>query len=79
MTEEQVVERFKAYLSHRMSEATQIEIRSVRPIVGGASRQTFGMTLNVQTQGTHSSRQVILRRELESGIIETRTRTEWEA
>lgn len=79
MTEEQVVEKFKAYLSHRMPEATRIEIDSVRPIVGGASRQTFSMQLNVLTREARSSRQVILRREFESGIIDTKTRTEWEA
>jgi len=79
MTEEQVVDRFKAYLSHRMPEATLIEIDSLRPIVGGASRQTFGMQLNVQTRDTRSSRQIVLRREFESGIIDTKTRTEWEA
>jgi len=79
MTEERVADQFKAYISHRMPEATRIEINSVRPIVGGASRQTFSIQLNVQTKDTQISRQVILRREFESGIIDTKTRTEWEA
>jgi aminoglycoside phosphotransferase (APT) family kinase protein len=79
MKEADVAKQFEAYVAHRMPEASRIEINSVLPIVSGASRQTFSMQLNVQTEVTKTSRHVILRREFESGIIDTKTRTEWEA
>ena len=79
MTEEEMVERFKVYLSHQMPDATNIGIDSVRSIVGGASRQTFSMKLNITYRDAEVLKRVILRREFESGIIDTRVRTEWDA
>jgi aminoglycoside phosphotransferase (APT) family kinase protein len=79
MKEADVATQFEAYAAHRMPEAIRIEISSVRPIVSGASRQTFSMQMIVHTQDSKTSRHVILRRELENGIIDTTTRTEWEA
>jgi len=79
MTEEKVVEQFKAYVSHRLPDAENIDIGFIAPIFGGASRQTFRIELNYSTNDEPVSRRVILRREFESGIIETKTTTEWDA
>jgi len=79
MTEEKVVEQFKAYVSHRLPDAENIDIGFIAPIFGGASRQTFRIELNYSINGEPVSRRVILRREFESGIIETKTTTEWDA
>lgn len=79
MKETDVAKRFEAYAAHRIPDASRIEISSVRPIVGGASRQTFSLQLNVRANDTETTRQVILRRELENGIIDTKTKTEWDA
>jgi len=51
----------------------------VNPIFGGASRQTFSLELNYVMQGKPVSERVILRREFESGIIETSVNTEFDA
>ena len=79
MTQEQIVEKFKDYVAHRIPDATLIEIKDVRPIFGGASRETTAMELEITRETGKSSRKVILRREFDLGIIETETRTEWEA
>jgi len=79
MTEEELVEKFKGYLSHQLPDAMNIEIDSVRTIVGGGSRQTFSVKLKITYRDTEVLKRVILRRESESGIIETRVRTEWDA
>ena len=79
MTEEEMVERFKVYLSDQMPDATNMEIDSVSSIVGGASRQTFSMKLNITYKDTEVLKRAILRREFESGIIDTKVRTEWDA
>ena len=79
MTEEQVVQQFKAFLAHRIPDASRIEIKNVRPIFGGASRETFAMEMEITQKTSKISRQIILRREFDLGIIETETKTEWEA
>ena len=79
MTEEQIVEQFKAFLAYRVPDASRIEIRNVRPIFGGASRETFAMEIEITQKTSKISRKIILRREFDSGIIETETRTEWDA
>jgi hypothetical protein len=40
MTQQELVDRFKAYVAHRLPEAQKIEIGQVNPIFGGASRET---------------------------------------
>jgi aminoglycoside phosphotransferase (APT) family kinase protein len=79
MNQEEIITKFKAFLEHRVPGATLIEIRDVRPIFGGASRETFAMELVITRKTAKISRKIILRREFDQGIIETETRTEWEA
>ena len=79
MHQEQVIEQFKAFLKHRNPDATRIDIDSLRSIYGGASRQTFAMEIKLFGQAETLSRKVILRREFEAGVIDTKTRTEWDA
>ncbi len=79
MKEEALIARFKDYVAHKFPAASDIDIGLFRMIVGGASRQTFRLELNYTLHGERLSRRLILRREFDSGIIDTRTRTEWEA
>ena len=79
MTEEQVMEQFKAFMAHQVPDASHIEIRDIRPIFGGASRETFAMEIIITQKTSKISRRIILRREFDSGIIETQTKTEWDA
>jgi len=79
MTKEQIVEKFKAYVAHKLPDARNIDFGHFIQIFGGASRQTFRVELNYTIDGEQKSRLVILRCEFSSGIIETNTRTEWEA
>ena len=79
MSQEEVVQGFKNFLVHRIPDAISIEIKNVRPIFGGASRETFAMELEITQKTSKISRKIILRREFNQGIIETQTRTEWDA
>lgn len=79
MSDEQIIEQFKEFLWSRIPDATRIEIRSVQRIFGGASRQTYTMELEITKKTSTISRSVILRREFEKGIVETDTKTEWDA
>ena len=79
MSDEKVIEQFKAYAAYRMPEAKKIEIGFMTPIFGGASRQTFRIELKCTVDNKPVVNRMILRREFESGIIETKTITEWEA
>lgn len=79
MHQEQMVEQFKAFLKDRNPDATRVDIDSVRSVYGGASRQTVAMEIKISGKTETVSRKVILRRELETGIIDTETRTEWDA
>ena len=79
MTETEIAEKFKSYVSYRLPEARNIDIGFISPIFGGASRLTFRIELNYTMDGKQNSQRVILRREVETGIIDTKSRTEWEA
>jgi aminoglycoside phosphotransferase (APT) family kinase protein len=79
MTEEEMIEQFKLYVSEKMPDAKDVGIGLVNPIFGGASRQTYSLELNYTLQGKPVSQRVILRREFESGIIETSVDTEFAA
>jgi aminoglycoside phosphotransferase (APT) family kinase protein len=79
MNQEQVVEQFKAFLAYQIPDATRIDIDSVRSIYGGASRQTFAMEIKIFKKAATLLKKVVLRREIEAGVINTRTRTEWDA
>lgn len=79
MTETETAEQFKRYVAYRLPEAMNIDIPFISTVFGGASRQTFRIELNYTIGGKEHSQRVILRREIETGIIDTKTTTEWEA
>lgn len=79
MTETELIESFKAYVASQMPDAENFEIGLVNPIFGGASRQTFSLELNYTRKGEAVSQRIILRREFESGIIQTSINTEFDA
>lgn len=51
MTMEQIVEKFKAYVAHKLPDARNIGFGHFIPIFGGASRQTFKNLANSETLG----------------------------
>jgi aminoglycoside phosphotransferase (APT) family kinase protein len=79
MLKNEIADRFKAYVSHKIRDAQNIEIGTVNKIFGGASRETFSIGLNYKLKAEEVSQRVILRREFEDGIIETDTTTEFNA
>ena len=79
MFESDVPERFKSYVIHRMPEASDVEVNLVGQIFGGASRQTYSLELKYTLKGEQRSRRVILRREAETGLIDTNTAHEYKA
>ncbi|MEW6443242.1 MAG: phosphotransferase family protein [bacterium] len=79
MTAQELAQRFCAYLAHRLPDARDIRVPLVNPIFGGASRETFSMELSYRTLLEPVSQRVILRREFESGIIDTSIATEYKA
>ncbi len=79
MTETEVAEKFRAYVSYRLPEASNIDVHFVSTVFGGASRLTFRIGLSYTLGGKEHAHRVILRREIETGILDTKTTTEWEA
>lgn len=79
MTGTELVQRLKAYVATRLPEARDVEIPLVNPIFGGASRETFSVELQYKLGGKPVSQRLIVRREVETGIIETSIRTEYTA
>lgn len=77
MSDHDVTQGFIAYVAHRLPEAKNIEILLVNPIFGGASRETFSVEVKYVIRGETVSQRLIVRRECETGIIETSIRTEY--
>lgn len=72
MYENEFPERFKTYVSHRITDAVEINVQFIEPIYGGASQQTYRIGLSYKTPLNEMiSQRVILKREFESGLIDT--------
>ncbi|MGH7896908.1 MAG: phosphotransferase family protein [Candidatus Binatia bacterium] len=72
-------ERFAAYLAEREPALSNVEVTSVERIYGGASRETYRLTVRALENGERSERHLILRRDPESSLIETDRATEYHA
>jgi len=72
-------ERFAAYLAHRWPQASEVSVAGVQRIYGGASRETYRLTVRFVERGCKTEQRLILRRDPESSLIETDRATEYEA
>lgn len=79
MSDTDIGERFKAYVTHRLSDARDIRVDGVEQIFGGASRETYRFDLGYRLGGETISQGVVLRRDPESGagLIDTQANTEY--
>lgn len=78
---QQVAQRLGAYLKHRMPEARDLEVASISRIHGGASRETYRVRVKWTESGAGKSRErgMVLRREPEACLLETRSEIEYRA
>ena len=71
--------RFAAYLQHRWPQASSVEVETLERIYGGASRETYRVTVRTIEGGRESEQRLILRRDPPSSLIETDRATEYRA
>jgi len=72
-------DQFAEYVTHQMPMAKDISIEDILQIHGGASRQTYSLTLKYSQRREHLKRRIVLRREFKTGLIETESATEYNA
>jgi aminoglycoside phosphotransferase (APT) family kinase protein len=71
--------RFAAYLRDRWPQASSVEVEAFERVHGGASRETYRVTVST-IEGTRRTKQrLILRRDPPSSLIETDRETEYRA
>ena len=71
--------RLAAYAARRMPAASDVEVRDLSRISGGASRQTYRFRLTWSEGGAPRERRMILRRDPPVSLIDTERRIEFEA
>lgn len=76
---EEIAEKFAAYLSHKMPQASAMVVEGISRIHGGASRETYRLTARWQEGGKEVSRPLILRRDPVASLIETERDLEFNA
>jgi len=67
------------YLGHHMSHAEGLKVSEVRRFHGGASRETYRMTIRYHEAGRPVERGIVLRRDPTSTLIETERQLEFAA
>jgi aminoglycoside phosphotransferase (APT) family kinase protein len=72
-------DRIAAYLAHRWPQATDVAVAAIDRIFGGASRETYRLTVRLRESGGLLERRLILRRDPISSLIETDRATEFRA
>ncbi len=77
MTE--LASRFAAYLGQQCPAATEISVESLQRIYGGASRETYRLTVSYREGGKAVEQRLILRRDPASSLIETDRAIEYDA
>lgn len=76
---EDLAARLAAYLQHRMPAASNVDIRDLRRMHGGASRETYCLTATWDDGGREVSRPLVLRRDPVASLIETERDLEYSA
>jgi aminoglycoside phosphotransferase (APT) family kinase protein len=71
--------RFAAYLQHRWPQASSVGVEALERIYGGASRETYRVTVRTIQAGRESEQRLILRRDPPSSLIETDRTREYRA
>ncbi len=71
--------RLAAYLERQWPAATEISVASLRRIYGGASRETYRVTVSYREGGQAAEQHLILRRDPASSLIETDRAIEYDA
>jgi aminoglycoside phosphotransferase (APT) family kinase protein len=71
--------RIAAYIAARMPEATDVAVRDLSRISGGASRETYRFVGSWNEGGQARERKLILRRDPPASLIDTERRIEFEA
>lgn len=74
-----IAQKFAAYLEHRVSGASAVEIFDVSRIHGGASRETFRLRARWRQDGEAVERPLVLRRDPVASLIETERDLEYNA
>ncbi|MET0153792.1 MAG: phosphotransferase family protein [Candidatus Binatia bacterium] len=72
-------ERIAAYLAHRWPQAADVDVEAIDRIFGGASRETYRLTVRLREGGGLRHLRLILRRDPTSSLIETDRATEFRA
>ena len=72
-------DRIAVYLAHRWPQATDVAVEAIDRIFGGASRETYRLTVRLRERGGLQERRLILRRDPTSSLIETDRATEFRA
>ena len=67
------------YIKTRLDQVSDIRVSNLERIAGGASRETFRFTLDYSEAGQRVSRQLILRRDMPSSLLESERKTEFGA
>ncbi|WP_421933064.1 phosphotransferase family protein [Phenylobacterium sp.] len=71
--------RIAAYIAAQMPQATDVAVRDLARISGGASRETYRFTASWTEDGQARERKLILRRDPPASLIDTERRIEFEA
>ena len=74
---ESLTTRLRAYLASRWPHVDALDVRDVRQIPGGASRETFSIELAYREDGRDVVQRVILRRDPASSLIDTERALEY--
>ena len=70
-------DRLAAYLAHRWPQASDVAVETIERIYGGASRETYRVTVRTIEGGRAREQRLILRRDPASSLIETDRATEY--
>jgi aminoglycoside phosphotransferase (APT) family kinase protein len=72
-------DRIAAYLAHQWPQATDVAVEAIDRVFGGASRETYRLTVCLRESGRLRKRRLVLRRDPASSLIETDRATEFRA
>lgn len=72
-------QRIARYLAHRMPQARDVRVEGVQRFHGGASRETYRLTLRYRVDDRERERGLVVRRDPTSSLIETERQIEFGA
>jgi aminoglycoside phosphotransferase (APT) family kinase protein len=69
--------RIEEYFSHKMPQAGEVAVRDLQRIPGGNSKENLSFVAGWVENGEEVQRQLLVRRELPAGVLETKAETEY--